>query len=694
MINPKIAQVHLSRRAVVYLRQSTPHQVKSNRESTSRQYALAERASELGWDKSLIQILDSDLGKSGQSTTGREDFHRLMAAVGLGEVGAVLALEASRFSRSQADWHKLIDICALTDTLVIDHDGIYNPNDFNDRVLLGFKGTWSHTELHGMRLRLQGAKLNKAKKGELRCRPPTGYVYDPDGRLVLDPDESVVAVIRSVFEQFQLLRTAFRVMRYFALNKIPFPRRIWRTGESGTIVWGATNLSRILAILHNPTYTGTYVYGRRCTQSIIEMGEITRKKTTARPPEEWIVTIRDAHPAYLSWEQYKENEAQLTRNLGKKAIEGRSGSAREGAALLQGLIICGKCGRRMSPRYHGNGGKRVTYQCDKRRSEDGLHGICWSVPGASIEEAITKHLFCILNESNLELSLAVLDEIEKNTQQQQQHWQLRLERAQYEANRAERQFDAVEPENRLVARTLEQRWNEKLRFLSELEQAYAQASLVQRLELSSAQRQQVLELAQNLPTVWLSPTTTNQERKEMLGLLVKQVAITPVDTPVRQTRIAILWHTGATTELFSERPSIKQKLATPSAVIQSIRELATSHSDTEIAQSLNQRGLLSGRGLAFTTSSIAWIRWKYKIPKPGGSNIFAGKEGIRADGCYSTSALAEKLGVGIHTIHYWRKQGVLEAIQDIPHGPWWHRVTPEALNLLRQKIRRVPVKSE
>lgn len=213
-MNRKIGKTHLERRAMVYLRQSTPHQVESNRESTIRQYALADRARELGWDNSLIQILDSDLGKSGQTTTGREDFHRLMAAVGLGEVGAVLALEASRFSRSQADWHKLIDICALTDTLVIDHDGVYDPNDFNDRVLLGFKGTWSHTELHGMRLRLQGAKLNKAKKGELRCAPPTGYVYDPEGQLVFDPDEGVVAAIRLVFQQFRLLGTAFKVMRY------------------------------------------------------------------------------------------------------------------------------------------------------------------------------------------------------------------------------------------------------------------------------------------------------------------------------------------------------------------------------------------------------------------------------------------------------------------------------------------------
>ena len=262
-MNSKILKTHLERRAVVYLRQSTPQQVESNRESTERQYALADRAQLLGWENSQIQILDGDLGKSGQTTTGREDFHQLMAAVGLGEVGAVFALEASRFSRSQADWHKLLDICALTDTLVIDHDGVYNPNDFNDRVLLGFKGTWSHTELHGMRLRLQGAKLNKAKKGELRCTPPTGYVYDPDGQLVFDPDESVVAAIRLVFQQFQLLGTAFKVMRYFALNQIPFPRRIWRPGEIGTLRWGPVNHSRITAILHNPTYTGTYVYGRR-----------------------------------------------------------------------------------------------------------------------------------------------------------------------------------------------------------------------------------------------------------------------------------------------------------------------------------------------------------------------------------------------------------------------------------------------
>jgi DNA invertase Pin-like site-specific DNA recombinase len=228
-----------------------------------------------------------------------------MAAVGLGEVGAVFALEASRFSRSQADWHKLLDICALTDTLVIDHDGVYDPNDFNDRVLLGFKGTWSHTELHGMRLRLQGAKLNKAKKGELRTAPPTGYVYDPDGQLVLDPDESVVAAIRLVFQQFRLLGTAFKVMRYFAQNHIPFPRRLWQPGEIGVLKWGAVNHGRITAILHNPTYTGTYVYGRRRSLPVIESGQIARVKTQQLPQEEWKVLIHASHPAYVSWEEYE-----------------------------------------------------------------------------------------------------------------------------------------------------------------------------------------------------------------------------------------------------------------------------------------------------------------------------------------------------------------------------------------------------
>ena len=691
-MNSKIRTAHLERRAVVYLRQSTANQIELHRESTERQYALADRALSLGWDKSQISVLDSDLGKSGQTTTGREDFHRLMAAVGLGEVGAVLALEASRFSRSQADWHKLLDICALTDTLVIDLDGIYDPNDFNDRVILGFKGTWSHTELHGMRLRLQGAKLNKAKKGELRCSPPTGYIYDPEGNLVLDPDEGVVAAIQLVFQKFRELGTAFKVMRYFCVNQIPFPRRRWRPGHIGTLHWGSANLSRITALLHNPTYTGTYVYGRRRSLNVIENGQI-KVKIQLLPQDEWKVVIHNAHSAYISWEEYLSNCERLKHNSPISLSDGSQGTPREGKALLQGLVICGKCGRRMSPRYHGTGGCRAAYECSQARKLDGSVGVCWTVAAAAIDTAVEVHVLEAFSSEQIDISLAVLSELENQAAETDKTWQLRLERARYEASRAFRQYDATEPENRLVARTLEKRWNEKLQQLAELEAAYQTAHFVERLELTQAQRQQILQLANDIPTIWHASSTTNQERKEILGLLVKQIALTPIDTPKRSTRIQILWHTGAISELIATRPTNADKYRTPKQVIQLIEELAPGRTDTEIAGELNRRGLLNTTGRAFTKKGVAWLRWKYGIDKPLSDPIVA-KSGVSQSGYYSTSALAEKLGVGIHTIYYWRDKGIIQAFQETDRSPWWYIVTPEVLETLRKKIHRVPVKSE
>ncbi|HCF27613.1 MAG TPA: recombinase family protein [Cyanobacteria bacterium UBA11049] len=692
-MNTKIRKTHLERSAVVYLRQSTPIQVEFNRESTERQYALADRASALGWDKSRIKVLDGDLGKSGQTTAGREDFHQLMAAVGLGEVGAVFALEASRFSRSQADWHKLLDICALTDTLVVDLDGIYDPNDFNDRVILGFKGTWSHTELHGMRLRLQGAKLNKAKKGELRCSPPTGYIYDPEGNLVLDPDEGVIAAIQLAFQKFRELGTAFKVMRYFCVNQIPFPRRRWRPGHIGTLHWGSANLSRITALLHNPTYTGTYVYGRRRSLNVIESGQIKKVKIQLLPQDEWKVVIHNAHEAYISWEEYLSNCERLKHNSPISLSNGSLGTPREGKALLQGLVICGKCGRRMSPRYHGTGGCRAAYECSQARKLDGSMGVCWTVAAAAIDTAVEVHVLEAFSSEQIDISLAVLSELENQAAETDKTWQLRLERARYEADRAFRQYDATEPENRLVARTLERRWNEKLQQLAELEEAYQTAHFVERLELTQAQRQQILQLANDIPTIWHANSTTNQERKEILGLLVKQIALTPIDTPKRSTRIRILWHTGAISELIATRPTNADKYRTPKEVIELIEELAPGRTDTEIAQELNRRGLLNTIGRAFTKKGVAWLRWKYGIDKPLSDPIIA-KSGVSQSGYYSTSALAEKLGVGIHTIYYWRDKGIIQAFQETDRSPWWYIVTPEVLETLRKKIHRVPVKSE
>ncbi|MBI4334735.1 MAG: recombinase family protein, partial [Chloroflexi bacterium] len=617
-----------------------------------------------------------------------------MAAVGLGEVGAVFVLETSRLSRSLADWHKLLDVCALTDTLLVDHDGIYNPNDFNDRVLLGFKGTWSHTELHAMRIRLQGAKLHKARKGELRCSPPTGYLYDPSGALILDPDESVVASIRLLFQQFKALGSAYGMMRFFAEQGIPFPRRLWAPDTNGCLQWGPLSLTRILAILHNPTYTGAYVYGRRRSQPVVVAGQLARVRTLQRPREQWTVVIQDAHPAYLSWEEYLENERQLTRNRTNLQGDGPQGTPRQGAALLQGLLLCGRCGRRMTIRYQGTAGCQAIYQCDRRRFHDGQGGVCWSVPAGPIDMAVEAHVLDALTQDNLDISLAVLQQMEQEAQELDRHWQLQIERAHYEAQRAQRQYDAVEPDNRLVARTLERRWNEKLRQLEEIEQAYAQARQRERLDLSPQKRQQILRLASDLPAVWRAPTTTQAERKGLLGLLVKQIALTPADLPQRQTRVQILWHTEATTELWVARPSIKERFRTPRQVVEAIARLAAGRLDEEIAAALNEQELRSGRSKPFTAASVAWVRYKHGIRKPGSDPRMAARTDARSDGRYSTRALAQRLGVTISTIHYWRQHGIIPATQEIPGGPWWHEVTPEVLAALCQRIHRVPVRTD
>ncbi len=423
---------------------------------------------------------------------------------------------------------------------------------------------------------------------------------------------------------------------------------------------------------------------------MISSGQIVKVKTQQLSQEDWKVVIHNAHSAYISWSEYMENLEQLRRNHGAAMPSGRIGAARVGSALLQGLVICGKCGRRLSPRYYGDGGKRAAYECNQRRKQDGQFGMCWSVAAAAIDEAVSAHVLEQVNSEQLDLSLAVLEELDQQAAQLEHTWQLKLERARYQAQRAERQYDAVEPENRLVARTLEKRWNEKLQQLASLEAAYAEAKAVERLELNSQQRQQILQLASDLPALWQAPTTTAAERKEMLGLLVKQVALFPIDSPTRKTRIVLLWHTGATTELTRARPTTAEKLSTPPSVIDAVRELAVGRTDAEIAEFLNQRGLVTGKGRPFTKDAVSWIRWKFQINKPARCH----PTGIRRDGCYSTSALAEKLGVGIHTIHYWRQKGIIEASQETPRGPWWHRVTLEALETLRSKIRRVPVKSD
>ncbi|MBW1880784.1 MAG: recombinase family protein [Deltaproteobacteria bacterium] len=685
----KVTAAHLQRDACVYLRQSTPGQVLDHRESTERQYKLVERAESLGWLPGQIRVLDGDLGKSGKTAEGRNDFHQLCAAVGLSEIGAVLALEASRLSRSQADWHRLLELCAWTHTLIVDHDGAYDPNDFNDRILLGFKGTWSHTELHAMRMRLHGAMLHKARKGELKCHLPTGYVHDDSGALVLDPDEGVVAAIRSVFELFRSVGSAYGVERYYAERKLLFPRRLWkRVPQSVPLEWGPLRATRVTSILHNPTYTGAYVYGRRPSRPVVRDGQLVGVRQVELPREEWEVFLPDAHPAYISWEEYLDNERLLTMNRTNFESSERQGRPRSGSALLQGLVLCGRCGRRMQVRYRSGGERLPVYLCPRRPVDPEKGTMCWTTPGRRVDQAVERHVLDALTQDNLDLSLEILRHLEQEAEQAEQQWQLRLERARQEVARAERQYNLVEPENRLVVRTLERRWEEKLAALEEMERAYEEALRQPRLDLSPEERERILRLASDLPSIWNAPTTRHEERKEMLGLLVRQVALVPEDVPRRQTRVRVLWHTGAVTELVVERPEKYDAIRTSPEVIQAIQQLMPNHTDAEIARVLNERGHRTGRGLSFDAGKVSNHRHAYGMWRRDKDKRAAARLDPRDDGRYSTRALAHLLGVHTDTVHYWRKKGLIPAIQESERGPWWHDVTPELLDKLRQNAQR------
>lgn len=689
-MTPKILPAHLGRIAYVYLRQSTPGQVRENVESTARQYALADRAKGLGWREEQVKVLDGDLGKSGKTAEGRDDFHRLCAAVGLGEVGAVFALEASRLSRSQADWHRLLDICAWTHTLMIDHDGIYDPNDFNDRVLLGFKGTFSHTELHAMRMRLHGARRNKARRGEYRSRPPTGYVHDEGGGLMLDPDEGVVATVRQVFTVFRSLGSAYAVARHFAARKMHFPRRIWPGGSAlGLLEWSPLRAIRVLQILQSPVYTGAYVYGRRPLRPVVQDGKLVGARPVLLPRSEWEVDLPDAHPAYITRPEHEENQRLLTMNRTVVETGARQGRPRGGAALLQGLVLCGRCGRRMQVRYRTEVGGASVYTCPRKDGDISVSGdsMCWSTPGTKIDAAVERHVLDQLTRDNLDLSLEVLHQLEDDAGETERHWQLRLERARQDVGRVERQYHLVEPENRLVVRTLERRWEEKLAELTEMERRYDDERREPRLTLSAEERERILRLAQDLPAVWNAPSTKQEDRKELLGLLVQQVALVPEDVPRRQTRARILWHTGSTTEVTVDRPENYEVLRTSAACIEIIQQLMSSHTDAQIAVVLAEQQLATGRGRPWTALAVSVARRGHDLFRYNKDKRAAASVVPRADGRYSTAAVAALLGVDRTTVHYWRKTGLLSGIQESDSGAWWHLLPPELAETLRNRPR-------
>jgi DNA invertase Pin-like site-specific DNA recombinase len=681
----KIRPDHLDRQAFIYVRQSTLFQVRENTASTARQYDLHQRARDLGWPPEHISVIDQDQGQSGASTVGRDGFQLLIAEVGMGRAGAVFSLEVSRLARSCSDWYRLLEICALTDTLVIDEEGVYDPGLYNDRLLLGFKGTMSEAELHWLRSRLQGGKLEKARHGELRFRPPAGLILDPVGRVVLDPDEEVRQAVRLVFSLFEQHGSALAVVQHFNEQHLRFPTRLWGKCHDGELVWQRLTHSRVLEVVHSPAYAGTYVYGRTQTRTRLLPGETPRVKGRTRPVAraDWPIVIRNAHPGYITWEQFLHNQQQLDDNRTFRP-EDRRGAVREGAALLQGIVLCGGCGRRMRVRYLENG-TTPCYDCIELHVRHG-GPTCQSIRGDGVDATVASALLEAMQPAQLAVSLATLDQLEVEARQIERQWQLRLERAQYEADLARRRFLAVDPENRLVAQTLERDWNERLSEVAALEREYtALPRLVPRL-VSPEERQRILALAQDVPAVWHAPSTTQAERKQLLRYLIRDVTLTKRATTIS---IAIRWQTDAYTTLEIPRPLRScDKRRTNGAAIERIRELAPIHTDAQIARQLNQEGYTPGLGGSFTQAKVQWVRWRYQLPKSCPNRRTGAAITPRPDGRYSARAAAELLNVNVSTIAEWCQTGRLESIQEAPHHPRWIALTSECIAALRKPFRQ------
>jgi DNA invertase Pin-like site-specific DNA recombinase len=687
LVNSKIRPDHLDRQAFIYIRQSTLAQVRDNTGSTTRQYELSNRAINLGWSRERIVVIDQDQGHSGASMVGRDGFQFLIAQVGLGLAGAVISIEASRLARSCGDWYRLLEICALTNTLVIDEEGIYDPGQYNDRLLLGFKGTMSEAELHWLYQRLIGGKLAKAEKGELRWRLPVGMAYDlaQTGQIVLDPDEEIQQTIRLVFSLFDQTTSALAVVSHFQRQHLRFPTRHHGGAKDGELVWQSLTHSRVLSVLHNPVYAGTYVYGRTKTRSKPLPGEAVRIKGYTRQVKraDWPIVLLEHHPGYITWEQFLCNQKRLEDNLTFNPQEHR-GAVREGAALLQGLVLCGRCGRRMSVRYQ-RAGQLPTYQCNQLHNRLGIK-TCQSIRGDRVDAVVAKAFLEAIEPAHLAVAVATLDQLEGQARQNERQWKLRLERVQYEADMARRRVVGVDPENRLVLRTLEREWNEKLTVVEQLEQEYVTLPK-SRLEFTSSEdRQRVMELAQDLPVLWEAPTTTQSQRKQLVRFLIKDVSLNHTKKLIE---VNIRWQTGALTPLVLPRLLKNwEERQTAVAVVNRIRALAATHTDRQIAELLNTEQLKPGMGGEFTHRKVNFIRWSYEIASGCPEEPGCCPSGQRGDGRYSAMAAAKLLNVNVSTIAEWCKQGKLEATRAGTRGPRWIKLTPEVIKELRSPVSR------
>lgn len=641
-MNQKVTAAHLKKQAYCYVRQSTMKQVLENTESTKRQYALRERAIALGWPIIHIVTIDSDQGETAASIADREGFQRLMTEVSLGRVGLVMGLEVSRLARNSADWARLLEICAITDTLILDEDGLYDPTHFNDRLLLNMKGTFSEIELHILKSRLRGGVLSKAMRGEYRTRLPVGLVYHHNGKVILDPDKQVQQTIHLFFDIFRRTGAAFATVKAFWNDDIPFPRRPPHGPNKGTLEWGKLTYGQAQSILKNPRYAGAYYYGHHRSRRNVD-GSISYFKV---PIEEWISLIKDAHPAYISWDEYEENLERIKKNAISYNNIDRTTPPREGPCLLQGIAICGKCGQRMTIRYKYRRQGRIdpVYLCQRSRIERG-EANCQYIPGACVDAAIEELILESLTPLTLDVALDVQRELEARFHETDKLRKQQVERAQYEANLSRRRFMQVDPDNRLVADTLEGEWNKKLLELSKAQEDYKRQCLAESTRLGEEKQKKIRALTKDFPKLWKNPKTPAREKKRMIQLLIEDVTLIKGDEITAHVR----FQGGACKTLKIPLPpkGCYHALTDPT-VVKKIDELLNDHVPEEIARILNEGKYQTGTGRRFDSRLVGSIRANYGL-----KTRYAR---LRSAGKLTYKEMADLLNVTTGTIYSWKKK--------------------------------------
>jgi DNA invertase Pin-like site-specific DNA recombinase len=669
-VDGKVTPEHLKRPAYLYIRQSTLRQVLENTESTQRQYALRQRAVALGWPEERIVVIDDDQGQSGASSSEREGFQRLVAEVGLGKVGIVMGLEVSRLARNCADWHRLLEICALTHCLILDQDGLYDPAHFNDRLLLGLKGTMSEAELHVLKARLVGGVLNKAQRGELKMPLPVGLIYDDEPKVILDPDQQVQQALRAFFATFQRTGSAWSTVQAFRREGLKFPRR--GQAGSGELAWQELTHHVALDTLHNPRYAGAFAFGRTRTWK----DAADQWHCQQLPREQWRFLKPGAHPGYLSWDQYLANQKRLLENCqAHGGGERPAGPPREGPALLQGLVLCGKCGRAMTVRYHQQAGRLTPeYVCGRDTVQRCLPR-CQTIPGAGIDEAIGRLLMASVTPLALEVALRVQQEIQARVAEADHLRQQQVQRAQYEADRARLRYMRVDPNNRLVADTLEGQWNEKLRVLTQAKDEYQKQQARDSVPITEAQKAQILALASDFPKLWQDPKTLDRDRKRMARLLLEDVTL----RRDQDIQVQIRFRGGALKELHLPLPKAAWELKkTKPEIVAEIDRLLEEHTEGRIAQMLNERGWHSSGACRFTLRIVNNLRRAYRL-----KSRF---DRLREQGFLTTGEVAPMIGSRISRVKYWRQVGVLSGLRFSEKNEYlYHKPTGTMIELIHER---------